>query len=121
MSLWTWEEGRQSGGYRKLTLAASKWLKFDCHLIVLPEGSEVPEHTDPAPGGYVHHRINITLTFAKRGGITWIRSLGDWDWPLPMTDRIYRFKPSINPHGVMKVESGALRLLSIGWLRKHDN
>jgi hypothetical protein len=122
MSLWRWEHGRQAGGYSKLLLARSALLKFDVYLIRMPTGSVVMPHRDPVKPGFEHHRVNITLCRAHRGGVTVIEGddVVDLVHPImhPMYDRAYHFRPDMREHAVTKITSGSLWLLSIGWLRR---
>lgn len=127
MKLWCWEEGRQGSGYRKLTLAFSKRFNFDCYLIEIGEGVEVPTHRDPSPEGYEHHRYNFTLRFPEKGGETYIditRSIegSESTSPVlrqfPIVGRSYLFRPDLWWHGVTKVEKGKLLLFSFGWLKR---
>lgn len=120
--MWRWEHGRQGSGYKKLTLLSSKLLKFDVHILVIPEGVSVPVHRDPSPEGYGHHRVNITLRKPNAGGHTFIeegvnKSTGQATHK-KYTDRWYRFRPDRQEHFVTRVLRGELRLLSIGWLSK---
>jgi hypothetical protein len=62
-----WQKGRQDSGYGKIKIWQSWWLKSDCYLIYYPEGSSIPEHTDPTPG-YRHNRFNIELVKPEVGG-----------------------------------------------------
>lgn len=110
-----WKEGRQGGGYRKLTLLNCKRFKFDLHFISMPTGSSVPWHTDPSPEGHEHHRVNLTLRRPRSGGETWIEA------PFVMLRvprRCYRFRPDLARHCVTPIEDGELWLLSFGWLSK---
>lgn len=118
--LWRWEYGRQSGGYSKLLLATSKWLKFDLYFLKLPKGSIVGEHVDPSLPGYEHHRVNIAVRAARRGGVTMIE---DHDTVVDLRSytesaRAYHFRPDIQHHYVTKVLDGEIWMLSFGWLRK---
>ena len=110
-----WERGRQGEGYLKLTLFSSRLLKCDCHVIRLPQGSRVPPHRDPCPPGYEHHRVNITLRRAKKGGRTF------FERPPHPRGRIYRFRPDVVHHWVTMVTEGSLWLFSVGWLKRETN
>ncbi len=122
MKLWRWEEGRQNGGYKKLTLAFSKRLKFDCYIIVLPKGASAPWHRDPSPEGFEHHRFNLTLRKPRLGGVTNIDyhvEQGSTLSPSYYTPgRWYTFRPDAYRHCVSEVIAGSLVLFSFGWLRK---
>jgi hypothetical protein len=120
MKFWTWEYGRQNGGYSKMLLAGSKRLKFDVYLLRLPTHSIVRPHKDPSPNGYEHHRLNITLKSARWGGVTMIENQ---DQVVDLLDfieapKIYHFRPDQVYHYVTTVLDGEVWLLSIGWLRK---
>lgn len=115
--LWRWEHGRQGGGYSKLMLAVSKRLRFDCYLIRLPTGSRVNWHNDPAPEGFEHHRINITLRRPRVSGLTLIYDL-EGKRPRIEERQVYRFRPDVQRHRVTPIKEGELLLLSIGWLRR---
>jgi hypothetical protein len=106
----TWEGGRQQSGYGKMLIAesANYLLPFDIYLLKYPEGSEIPEHTDPVPKRR-HVRINLVLKKAKRGGM------------FSCTDAIFGSKRlniffSDRPHQVSKIEEGSRLILSIGML-----
>lgn len=115
-----WVKGRQGGDYERMLLLRSQWFRFDFYLLRLPTGSVVRPHIDRVPDGFEHHRINVTLREAKKGGITYID-------PLPVSrersfylqaDKHYHFRPDIHRHHVTAVEEGSVLLLSFGWLRK---
>jgi hypothetical protein len=107
-----WNKGRQQSGYWKMLLATARWpLPFDIYLLKFPEGTEVPEHTDPAALGR-HYRINIVLKSARKGGEFICRT------PIYANSRIKFFRPDACAHSVTRVEQGSRWLLSIGWLRK---
>lgn len=122
MKLWQWERGRQNGEYSKFTIAFSKRLKFDCYIIVIPDGAEVPWHIDPTPSGFEHHRVNITLWKPKHGGDTTIDLGGPRGEAMPpnyvQPGRWYHFRPDLYRHCVSEAINGNLVLLSFGWLRK---
>lgn len=117
--LFRWEHGRQGGGYSKLTLVSSKLLKLDLHLIRFPPNTRAKWHTDSAPEGYEHHRINVTLRRPRVGcgGLTLIYDR-NYVRPWLATKRIYYFRPDLQRHTVTEVRLGSLLLLSLGWLRK---
>ena len=115
--LWRWEEGRQGSGYRKLLLASSSRFKFDCYLIEMGEGIDVPMHRDPCPPGFEHHRINITLKFPAIGGYTLVATDETAVKVRLLEQRAYRFRPDLYSHMVSRVVRGKLLLLSFGWLR----
>lgn len=122
MKLWRWEHGRQNGEYSKFTLLFSKRFKIDAYIIVIPDGVEVPWHTDPSIDGYEHHRVNITLWKPKHGGDTTIDLGGELGKGMPPNyknpGRWYHFRPDLYRHCVSEVMYGKLILFSFGWLRK---
>lgn len=103
-----WREGRQGTGYRVLTLW-QKW--FDLHIIHYPVGAHIPLHVDPVNGSE-HHRVNIVLREALRGGIAYFDAIHVDRW---CRSRIIKFRPDIVEHGVTKVREGSRIVLSIGW------
>lgn len=114
------KKGRQGGGYKVMTLFSSKRLKMDLILFLMPEGSELPEHTDPcARPGYEHHRANLILMAPKSGGITTVcdhESVRSFSLGKRLV--AYKFRPDKLRHGVTKVEKGKRVALSLGWLKK---
>lgn len=114
MRLWSWTKGRLDSGYHKFTLVYSEFFKLDAYILVIPTGSAVPRHFDPAPEGFRHFRFNLTLWRANSGGETLIRLGKRWAY---LPHRAYKFRPDIQEHMVTRVSSGSLWLLSIGWLK----
>lgn len=112
MKLFKWQEGRQEGGYKVLTLINNKFFKFDCHILKYPEGSRIPPHVDPAKEGYRHFRLNIVLKEPKLGG-TFACGKPIFRW-----GRISLFRPDQETHSVTKVLIGSRYVLSFGWLSK---
>jgi hypothetical protein len=108
-----WTEGRQGNGYFKKKLFISKLLKMDCYLLRFPKGCEVRPHTDPVEGKD-HHRINVILKKAKRGGEFYIKHL-NINWLMPF--RWFKFRPDLVIHGMTEVEEGEALWLSVGWTR----
>jgi len=113
-----WDHGRQGSGYSKMLLAQSKFFKFDCYILKVPDGVGIPEHVDPAIEGYEHHRLNAILNkpCVGTGQIVVkgpIRKIGE---------RIMIFRPDLYPHSMTPVSyiwsDNSLYILSIGWLRK---
>lgn len=115
--IFKWITGRQNTGYEKFTLIFSKTLALDAYIIRIPMGVEVPTHTDTVTPNFSHHRVNITLRAARKGGLTYIEDNGK----LIMAKWAYKFRPDIQPHRVTKVEEGELWILSFGWLTKDKN
>lgn len=109
-----WVNGRQGGGYSKLTIFESTRFKFDVHLLKLPTGSKVPWHLDPAPPGFEHHRANMELRKARRGGFTIFKRGAKFH----IANRVYHFRPDTERHFVSEVHDGSILMFSIGWLRK---
>lgn len=121
--MFRWEHGRQNGGYSKLKLIEFRRFRFDLYLLRFPEGAHVPFHRDPAPEGFEHHRVNITLRHADRGGLTLIArqpELGQLETPKYRYEdrRWYRFRPDTHTHMMTSVRSGSVLLLSFGWITK---
>lgn len=106
-----WHEGRQGTGYRVLTLFESKRLKCDLHIIKVEAQGHVPEHLDAVGGDYEHHRVNMHMSAPQPKSIVYIGRT-------PIVRRIYRFRPDIQPHGVTRVRSWPMWILSFGWLKK---
>ncbi|AUG88388.1 hypothetical protein PQC39_gp024 [Vibrio phage Vp_R1] len=101
------EDGRQSGGYKKLTLFYSKLLKADAYLLYYPEGSSIPPHIDNIESGK-HYRLNIEIKRAEAGGIFYsedtVFDIG----------RVVLFRPDINLHRVSRINKGSRLVLSFG-------
>ena len=118
--LFKWETGRQGTGYKKLTLLMSKRWMRDAYVIFYPKGSYIPTHTDPAPQGYVHKRVNIIFRNGFGGRFICsktIRSFNFFDF-----DRIglsyQSFFPSEAEHSVSEVTEGYRIAFSFGRLIK---
>lgn len=109
-----WQEGRQKTGYEKLKIFESKFLKMDCYLLRMKEGSHIDFHYDKVEG-YEHNRLNIILKKAEYGGEFCLE--GPSGYPRRVRDRIILFRPDIDHHAVSKVERGTRYVLSIGWLK----
>ena len=104
-----WQEGRQGGGYLKLPIVMTRFpIPWDLHVLKIPKGSVIKEHTDPVPG-YNMYRINVILKQPKAGGeFKCANTLINWP-------RLKYFRPDIEPHSVTRVEDGERLVLSIGW------
>ena len=114
--MWKWERGRnytKGRPYYKFTIYSFKWIRCDCHLILFPKGSSMGLHTDPIDIRYNHHRVNIVLRAATRGGQLFIGSNS-----LIRAGRFVYFKPDIQSHKVIEVIRGKRLVLSFGWLTK---
>ena len=105
-----WEQGRHNSGSPKIEVILSPKYLFACYILKYPKGSEIPEHTDPVPKGYEHHRLNIVL-WKGTGGQLKIDGK-------PVNKRIIKFRPDLSPHEVSKVTKGIRYVLSIGWLKR---
>ena len=103
--LFNWQDGRQGTGYKKLLLRQGSF--YDVYLLKFPEGSGVPEHTDPKYG-VKHTRLNIVLRQAEEGGEFIC------DRPILNTRRFKLFRPDLEKHSVTTVEKGERLVLSIG-------
>jgi hypothetical protein len=108
-----WEEGRQGSGYYKLKLMESRFFKFDMYLLKFPEGSYIETHTDPAPKDHDHHRLNIVLKRAKKGG-RFVKSNNI------QYGRVFKFRPDIEEHYVEDIEEGTRYVFSVGWLKRNN-
>lgn len=111
MTLFRWQKGRQKTGYQKMLLATANWpLPFDMYLLKFNEGDEIPPHIDDVGSGE-HHRINIVIKKAKRGG--------DFicDQPIYESSRIKYFRPDITMHSVSKIIKGNRYVFSLGWIK----
>lgn len=106
-----WEKGRQEGGYYKAKLFISKKFCFDIFLLKYPKWSYIPNHKDPVKDGFEHHRINVVLKMAKKGGIY----KGQYDWKFLNCMKI---RPDKHFHMVTMIKSGTRYVLSVGWLQK---
>lgn len=118
MKLFTWENGRQGGAYQKLLLAISHRFKFDCYILRIRDGTEIPKHTDPAIPGFGHHRVNIVLKKPCIG-----TGQIEVDGPCKkFGDRVTYMRPDLYPHWLTKVDmmwsNESVYILSFGWLKK---
>jgi hypothetical protein len=111
-----WTEGRQGSGYFKFKIFKSKLLKMDIYLLKFPEGSYIDLHTDPVEG-HKHHRLNVILKKADKGGQFSSTPRG-WQNMYPTMGRIIKFRPDLEKHMVSKVILGTRYVLSIGWLTR---
>jgi hypothetical protein len=99
-----WKIGRLNGLYEKMCLFS--WRKFDCYLIRFQKGFQLPLHTDPAPNGYIHNRLNILIY----GDDAYV---GNYVWKFW---RIMFFNAGM-VHGTCMLTRPRM-LLSFGWLSK---
>lgn len=114
-----WEAGRQNSGYAKMLIATSRFLKFDCYILRIPDEFGVPDHYDPSPAGYAHHRINILLN-TREPRLPMMKAKGRVHrW---FGGRIDYFRPDAVEHSVEPrgnpVPGRNSFILSIGWLKK---
>ena len=121
-----WMAGRQVEGYQKMLLVSL--FRFDVYLIKYPPNFELPVHVDPAPEGFEHHRMNITL---RGGGIFFVQfqngavnlggtvahHKGGTSFRMKSKDRYAIFRPDIMPHSFTNFDKETIKL-SIGWLRR---
>lgn len=114
-----WKEGRQGTGYKVLTLFKSERFKCDCHIIKYDVGAYIPQHTDPAPDGYVHKRINFVWRSLDCVGGRFF-SYGATILPIFKCGLlgVFLFEPSELPHWVEKIERGKRWVFSLGWLKR---
>ena len=109
-----WEDGRQGGGYRKLLLGLLPFA--DSYLLHMPEGSALGPHKDPVEGKE-HHRVNVILKRASKGGVFRTRHEEGWR-DIPSNKRIVRFRPDSIEHEVTQVTKGGRWVLSFGWVQE---
>lgn len=112
-NIFSWQLGRQSSGYSKMSLLQSIWpVPFDLYLLKFPEGSQILEHVDKVDEGFRHYRLNIILKKSLSGGdFIFEQSIINWS-------RIKFFRPDISKHSVTKVVGGSRYVLSFGFLLK---
>jgi hypothetical protein len=112
MKFFTWQYGRQKGGYQILTFLYSKLLKADGYILRYPAGSSIPAHVDPVDKAHEHYRLNIELWPAQEGGeLVCAKSIFRWG-------PINFFRPDQSIHAVTEVKQGTRYVLSIGWRKK---
>ena len=105
-----WVMGRQNdSGYHKWLLFKTSFM--DCYLLRFKKGSYIASHTDPVSSGKNHHRLNVILKRAQRGGDFICNNI-------PTNKRINKFRPDIDTHSVTKISKGTRYVLSIGWVTK---
>jgi hypothetical protein len=112
-----WEAERQNPGYEKMVLWVSKRWKFSICLIRINPGTSVKMRVDPAPAGYEHHRLNITLKRSRVGMVLYEKVAGSNRFFI-QEDRVLKFRPDVQRHLVTQVNGGRWWMLSIGWLRR---
>ena len=112
MRWFSWEPGRQGGGYFKMLLATSPFpLGWDLYLIKFPSGSYISDHQDPVKDGR-HHRLNITLWRPMKGGDFLCEPEG-----LVLTfGRVVLFRPDVATHSVTEITEGWRLVLSCGFV-----
>lgn len=131
-----WIQGRQGSGYFKrylrLGAVSAETLRpiafaqralidqvnggnltdhMDALLIRYPAGSSIPDHVDPAPEGFSHHRLNVLLTPTAGSGTLYVEGR-----PVGMSqgDAVIFSSGSLT-HRVDNVEDARL-VLSVGML-----
>lgn len=138
-----WEPGRRGSGYFKLdideytSLGDPPWLlgtirrlrqevvrgyhpmqvyadKQDAWLIYYPEDACVFAHTDPAPEGLRHLRLNVSITAPATGGALVVHH-GYYRVNLQPGNGVL-FCPSEAEHAVTTVGPGGRLVLSVGAL-----
>lgn len=107
--MWTWEEGRQKGGYKKFPIVFTKFpIPWDLHLLKMPKDSYIKEHTDPYPN-YKMYRVNLVIREPIEGGQFRCKdAMIDWR-------RLKFFRPDIMKHSVDCVSEGERLVLSFGF------
>ncbi len=111
MKFLKWQFGRQGSGYEILPIIYWKRLFFDCYLIKISTGINVPPHNDPVPGKK-HYRFNCH--FGRFTGGEFIIN----DPLIKIFKYLYLIRPDIQVHSLTKVDSGALYIFSVGWAVK---
>jgi len=118
MKWFQWDDGRQLSGYRKMLLATSKLLKFDCYLLKVPDGCSVPAHVDPVIDGFEHYRLNIAIVATPASSKMHVQGPAK----IFFRGRAILFRPDLYRHEMEPsqffIGESALYLLSIGWLRR---
>ena len=107
----TWQKGRQESGYEKMTLLRSKLFKFDVYLLKYPTGSVIKAHKDKVDSVFEHHRLNIVIKQAKKGGVFICNDE-------VKKGRFHYFRPDIMKHEVTEIEAGTRYVFSLGWLKR---
>jgi hypothetical protein len=111
-----WKQGRQGTDYSVITLW-SKWF-FDLHIIRIPNGVDVPWHTDCVPNKK-HHRINVM--FNENSRVRYMdtgRTLRRYFFGM-----VVYFRPDLRMHMVKKhgpilsKNYKSTYILSLGWTR----
>jgi hypothetical protein len=109
--MFKWISGRQGGGYDKLPIFVSKWLKCDFYLLRFPVGSEVKPHKDVVFSGK-HYRLNLTVRKASDGGEFVCEPSNR------LTNKRFQFfRPDLHTHSLTKVEGNDMYMLSFGFVR----
>lgn len=115
--------GRQGTGYFKGHVRHEGSISFlwrlfpegtpverDSYLLFYPQGSHIPLHTDPAPEGHDHYRLNILLAGPTEGlvvdGVERKLEVGDG----------YLFRPDLELHEVKPIVRETRVVLSLGAL-----
>jgi len=110
-----WSEGRQKGGYLKLSLCPqwlSKLLHADLWILRYPAGSAIRPHSDPTPGRR-HWRLNLVVWAAKSGGLFHCEPPSPKD-ARQWGQRFFIFRSDLCPHSVSTIEAGSRWVLSAG-------
>lgn len=87
-----------------------EFLAWDRYLIHYPEGSCIPEHTDPVPEGQRHIRLNAQFGPAVEGGV--FHLCGNPVLLRPGDAVVFR--PDRDVHEVTRVTRGDRWLWSVG-------
>lgn len=112
MKFFKWQLGRQGSGYEILPIIFWKKLFFDCYLIKISEGIEVPPHNDPVPNKN-HYRLNIHFGFYEGGKFQIKEPL------IKVLDFLWVIRPDRDVHSLDKITKGNLYIFSIGWVTKN--
>lgn len=118
-----WRLGRTSPhNYHKMLLLIVPAF-LDCYILRFKQGSSIDWHTDPVSDAFTHHRLNIYIKRAKKGGRIMSKRIvldGEKRGAIKLTLkhklRFDYMRPDITEHAVEKVEEGSAYILSIGWI-----
>lgn len=104
-----WVEGRQGTGYLRKALIFGSF--FDLQLLKFPEGSYIPEHSDPVIH-HRHYRINLILKNAIGGDFKCENTI------FKINKFLYFFRPDLEKHSVSMIEKGTRYVLSFGFTKR---
>lgn len=111
MKFLKWQLGRQKSGYEILPIIFWNKLCFDCYLIKISQGTEVPAHKDEVSDKR-HVRLNIHI-----GSYTGGKFLIE-DPIIKIFQFFWVIRPDKYEHKLELVKTGNLYIFSIGWTLK---